>query len=227
MSAPDYLAYTIPCPLNAGKLIEVASFVRKWRQLAEREAAWQWRRYFQTRGLEGFEASATKGWTRAWVGSGEASVTLAQQVMAQVAGQLKGHIGQVENTFASLVARSSLSSDDKHRLFSLNRRQLWLAPCAVVSPIKGEAVLPEHIRKLGRKIFHRALNLHNRPSFKHYHPQLDQRSVSLGFAKAANTFPLWANVSTLEKGKTIALPLPAWQGLLDTIRDKPSLSSKI
>ena len=219
MSAPDYLSYTIPSPLNAGKLIEVASFVRKWRQLAEREAAWQWRRYFQTRGLEGFEASATKGWKRAWVGSGEASVTLAQQVMAQVAGQLKGHIGQVENTFASLVARSSLSSDDKHRLFSLNRRQLWLAPCAVVSPIKGEAVLPEHIRKLGRKIFHRALNLHNRPSFKHYHPQLDQRSVSLGFAKAANTFPLWANVSTLEKGKTIALPLPAWQGLLDTIRD--------
>ena len=219
MSAPDYLAYTIPCPLNAGKLVQVAAFIRKWRQLAGREAAWQWKQYFQTRGIEGFEASATKGWTRPWVGTGESSVTLAQQVMAQVAGQLKGHMGQVENTFASLVARSSLSSEDKHRLFSLNRRQLWLAPCAVVSPIKGEAVLPEHIRKLGRKIFHRAFRQHRLPSFKHYHPQLDQRSVSLGFAKTAQTFPLWANVSTLEKGKTVALPLPAWQGLMDAIRE--------
>ena len=219
MSAPDYLAYTIPCPLNAGKLVHVTAFVRKWRQLAEREAAWQWRQYFQTRGVEGFEASATKGWTRPWVGSGESSVTLAQQVMAQVAGQLKGHMGQVENTFACLVARSSLSSEDKHRLFSLNRRQLWLAPCAVVSPIKGEAVLPEHIRKLGRKIFHQAFRQHRLPGFKHHHPQLDQRSVSLGFAKTAQTFPLWANVSTLEKGKTVALPLPAWQELMDTLRE--------
>ena len=171
MSAPDYLAYTIPCPLNASKLVQVAALVRKWRQLAEREAARQWRRYFQTRGVEGFEASATKGWTRPWVCTGESSVTLAQQVMAQVAGQLKGHMGQVENTFASLVARSSLSSEDKHRLFSLNRRQLWLAPCAVVSPIKGEAVLPEHIRKLGRKIFHQAFRQHRLPSFKYYPPQ--------------------------------------------------------
>lgn len=219
MSAPDYLAYTIPCPLNAGKLVQVAAFVRKWRQLAGREAAWQWRQYFQTRGVEGFEASATKGWTRPWVGTGESSVTLAQQVMAQVAGQLKGHMGQVENTFASLVARSSLSSEDKHRLFSLNRRQLWLAPCAVVSPIKGEAVLPEHIRKLGRKIFHQAFRQHRLPSFKHYHPQLDQRSVSLGFAKKAQTFPLWATISTLEKGKTVALPLPAWQELMDVIQE--------
>ena len=219
MSSPDYLAYTIPCQLNAGKLVQVVDYVRKWRQLAEREAAWQWKNYFQTRGVEGFEASATKGWTRPWIGSGEASVTLAQQVMAQVAGQLKGHIGQVENTFASLVARSSLPSDDKHRLFSLNRRQLWLAKCAVLSPIKGEAVLPEHIRKLGRKIFRRALAQHNRPTFKHYHPQLDQRSVSLGFAKKAQTFPLWATISTLEKGKTVALPLFAWQGMLDTISE--------
>ena len=53
MSAPDYLAYTIPCPLNAGKLVQVVAFVCKWRQLAEREAAWQWRQYFQTRGVEG------------------------------------------------------------------------------------------------------------------------------------------------------------------------------
>lgn len=217
MSAPDYLAYTIACPVNEGKLEQVAAFVRKWRQLAEGEAAWQWRHYFQTRGIEGFEASAKTGWTRPWIASGQSSVTLAQQVMAQVAGQLKGHMGQVENSFASLVAGSQLSPEDKHRLFSLNRRQLWLASCAVVSPIKGEKVLPEYIRKLGRKLFHRAMSLHNRPGFKYYHPQLDQRSVSLRFAKSAQTFPLWAQVSTLEKGKTIALPVPAWEGLLQTI----------
>jgi len=61
---PDYLAYTVPCPLNAGKLVQVVDYVRKWRLLAEREATWQWKNYFQNRGVEGFEASATKGWKR-------------------------------------------------------------------------------------------------------------------------------------------------------------------
>ena len=135
--SPDYLAYTVPCPLNAGKLAQVEALVDRWRALAGREAAWQWQRFFQTRAMEGFEASARQGWSRPWVGSGESSVTLAQQVMAQVAGQLKGHLGNVQNTFVELVAKSALSSDDKHRLFVLNRCKLWLAPCAVKSRIKG------------------------------------------------------------------------------------------
>ena len=92
---PDYLAYTVPCPLNAGKLARVVDFVKHWRGLATREAAWQWRHFFTTGGGEGFQASARAGWTREWVTSGDSTVTLAQQVMAQVAGQLTGHLGQV------------------------------------------------------------------------------------------------------------------------------------
>ena len=45
--SPDYLAYTVPCPLNAGKLAQVEAFVNRWRELAGREAAWQWQRFFQ------------------------------------------------------------------------------------------------------------------------------------------------------------------------------------
>ena len=141
-STPDYLAYCVPCPLNAGKLAQVVDFVEHWRDLAEREAAWQWRNFFETGGREGFQASAKAGWTRPWVASGEASVTLAQQVMSQVAGQLKGYLGNVENTFVRLVAGSSLSSDDKHRLFSLNRWQLWLFQGEVKSPLAKESVIP-------------------------------------------------------------------------------------
>ena len=240
-STPDYLAYCVPCPLNAGKLAQVVDFVEHWRDLAEREAAWQWRHFFETGGREGFQASAKAGWTRPWVASGEASVTLAQQVMSQVAGQLKGYLGNVENTFVRLVAGSSLSSDDKHRLFSLNRWQLWLFQGEVKSPLAKESVIPEHIRFLGRKVFHRALAMHRKPSFRYYHPQLDQRSVRLQATRSssqvkipstgtANTgkyksnkprngpaFPLWATISTRVPGKTIDLPVAAWPGLMATI----------
>jgi len=41
VSTPDDLAYTVPCPLNPCKLKQVVAFVRLWRQLAAREAAWQ------------------------------------------------------------------------------------------------------------------------------------------------------------------------------------------
>ena len=226
-TSPDYLAYTVPCPLNAVKLAQVEAFVNRWRKLAGREAAWQWQRFFQTRAMDGFEASARQGWTRPWITSGESSVTLAQQVMAQVAGQLKGHLGNVQNTFVELVAKSALSSDDKHRLFVLNRCKLWLAPCAVKSPIKGEAHLSEAIRALGRQVFRKALSMHQRPNFRHYHPQLDQRSVKLAPAHSVGkrrpeqgkptVFPWWATVSTLEAGKTLHLPVAVWSKLEATI----------
>ena len=215
-TSPDYLAYTVPCPLNAGKLAQVEAFVNRWRELAGREAAWQWQRFFQTRAMDGFEASARQGWSRPWVGSGESSVTLAQQVMAQVAGQLKGHLGNVQNTFVELVAKSALSSDDKHRLFVLNRCKLWLAPCAVKSPIKGEAHLSQAIQALGRQVFRKALSMHRRPNFRHYHPQLDQRSVKLSPSQGTR-FPWWATVSTLEAGKTLHLPVAVWPELERTI----------
>ena len=229
--SPDYLAYTVPCPLNAGKLAQVEAFVERWRKLAGREAAWQWQRFFQTRAMDGFEASARQGWTRPWITSGESSVTLAQQVMAQVAGQLKGHLGNVQNTFVELVAKSALSSDDKHRLFVLNRCKLWLAPCAVKSPVKGEVHLSEAIRALGRQVFRKALSMHRRPNFRHYHPQLDQRSIKLDPAHAVGrgrekkpgqerrptAFPWWATVSTLEAGKTLHLPVVVWSELESTI----------
>jgi len=53
----------VPCPLNAGRLAEVVAYVVRWRQLAKREAAWQWRYFFETRGRHRFEASARAGWT--------------------------------------------------------------------------------------------------------------------------------------------------------------------
>ena len=73
---PDYLAYTVPCPLNAGKMAQVVGFVDHWRGLAKREAAWQWRHFFTTGGGEGFQASARAGWAREWVLSGDSTVTL-------------------------------------------------------------------------------------------------------------------------------------------------------
>jgi len=144
-------------------------------------------------------------------------VTLGQQIMAQVAGQLKGHIGQIENTFKELVAHSPLSKDDKHRLFVPNRGHRWLAQEAVLSPILEELTMPEATPKWARQLFRRALAQHARPNFKQYHPQVDQRSVVLKAATDATHFPLWATIATVTPGQRIALPVHAWPRLMATI----------
>jgi len=86
MSTPDGLACTVSCPLNPGNLKQVVAFVRLWRQLAAREAAWPWQYSMARTDSPGFQSTAPAGRTRPWVNSGECNVTLGQQMMAQVAG---------------------------------------------------------------------------------------------------------------------------------------------
>ena len=78
-------------------------------------------------------------------------------------------------------------------------------------------MLSESIRHLGRKLFHRALSQHRRSHFRHYHPQLDQRSVKLLTSKNAKFVPLWATISTRTPGRTIALPVAALPTLMGTV----------
>jgi len=164
-----------------------------------------------------FQSTAAAGWTRPWVASGTCTVTLGQQIMAQVAGQLKGHIGQIENTFKELVAHSTLSKDDKHRLFVPNRGHRWWTKGPVPSPILEELTMPEATLKWARQIFRRALAQHARPNFKQYHPQIGKRSVVLKAATDVTHFPLWATIATVTPGQRIALPVHAWPKLMATI----------
>jgi hypothetical protein len=109
--APIYRTDHVACPLNAGKLLRVATLIGTMRAVANREAPLQWKLFYHGR-YGAFEKTATADWTRAWVESGEISVTHAQMIMAQVAGGLEGFIGNVQNTYTSLVSGCSSPYDD-------------------------------------------------------------------------------------------------------------------
>ena len=218
-NTPVYRTYALPCPANAGKVKALAQWVATWRELAELEKAYQLRRFRMSGGQLGLESAATQGWTRPWVQDGRCSTTMAQQIMAQVADQLKGHLGLLKNAVQSLISEQSKAegwdANERYRLYSLNRRYLWWARDHVKSPIEGEASLPKNTLRTGRRLLLMAMRQHRLPTFAHYHPQLDQRNCTIDFARnKESAFPLWARVSPLGNGRSIALPLVGYADFL-------------
>lgn len=132
--SPIYRTDLLACPLNAGKLQSVAALLDRVRTCAEQEAKLQWGLFY--RGRYGpFEATATAGWTRPWCTTENPNerlpVSYAQMVMAQVAGSLKGFIGNVQNTYTRLVSHcpsTQITPAQRHQLHALNRAQAWFNP---------------------------------------------------------------------------------------------------
>ena len=218
-TTPVYRTDTLACPLNWGKLAQVRNLVHRLRDTASKEAALQWQMFHRS-GWRDFETMARKGWTRPWVQQKTLPAILAQMVMAQVGAALKGHFGNVRNTYTQLVSRSSLSPSVRHQLHSLNRRGLWFATGPVTiqqdrpDPVrpgklkKTSVVIPEEVMRLARCLIRRALARHRQPHFRHYQFQLDQRVSTVQSAHTAQ-HPDWLMLS-LGDGKTkLALPLQA------------------
>lgn len=219
---PAYRTYLLQCPANAGKIEAIENWVKQWRELAHLERDYQVARFYRTKGKQGLEMSATKGWGRPWVQDGRCSTTMAQQIMAQVCAQLKGHLGLLKNTVQVLISEQAKEhawdANEKHRLYSLNRHGLWLANKDVKSPIKDETSTPKSTLMRCRKLLFQALRQHSLPRFDAYHPQLDQRNCRVDFARTPKSnFTLWARVSPTACGQAIELPLVGWKGLLETI----------
>ena len=159
---------------------------------------------------------ARKGWTRPWVQCKELPTSYAQMVMAQVGSALKGHFGNVRNTYTELVSRSSLSPSVRHQLHSLNRRGLWFATGPVTiqqdrPDSKGKlkkalVVIPTEVMRLARCLIRRALARHRRPHFRRYQFQLDQRVSTVQSAHTAQ-HPDWLMLSLGDGKNKLALPL--------------------
>ena len=218
-TSPVYRTDTLACPLNSGKLAQVRNLVHRLRSTAGKEAHHQWQGFFRS-GWRDFETLARKGWTRPWVQQKTLPAILAQMVMAQVGAALKGHFGNVRNTYTEMVSRSSLSPSVRHQLHSLNRRGLWFATGPVTIQQdrpdpkqkgklkKTSVVIPEEVMRLARCLIRRALARHRQPHFRQYQFQLDQRVSTVQSAHTAQ-HPDWLMLS-LGDGKTrLALPLQA------------------
>ena len=225
--SPDYRTDTLFCPLNPGKRMRVVELVLAMRRCAKREASLQWQQFFK-RGWNGFEATAREGWSRPWTQDQTLTVSHGQMVMSQVAGSLQGYLGNVKNTYAELVAGSTLPPLARHQLYFINKKNAWFWACPVslaqmfpetepktgrVREVARKIVVSAEVRHLAKVLIRKALSMHRRPHFKAFQPQIDQRSCLIQQAHTAQ-HDLWLVLGQRTAGPRLNLPLQVHAGFL-------------
>jgi len=187
--------------MNAGKQTKVRRLMAAWRKSAVLQARAQWKLFFTEGKVNKYDKSKA--------GHGPVGGTFAQMVCWQVVGQLESWISNRANDFRDLVNGSSLTPDIKHQLHFINRWQAWYQPGELT--MKDGLVISESTRKLARTIFRHLLHTHCKPNLAKVSMLIDQRCISLSKASNAGQFPLWARLSTLDKGKPINVPLSTFE----------------
>lgn len=196
-----YRTDLLPHRMNAGKVAKVRALLKAWRYAAMAEARFQWRLLF-TEGRCNKQHKSKDPDAR--IGA-----AYLQMIRWQVVGQIESWLGNRANEFRDLVNSSSLDPTVKHQLHFINRWQAWYDPKPLV--MKDGTEIPADVRKLGRTIFRRLLNRHAKPNLRRVSMIIDQRCIHLTPANRASAFPLWARLSTLDKGKRIAVPLATYE----------------
>lgn len=187
--------------MNPGKEAKVRALLRAWRSAAVVQAREQWRLVFTTgRPSKRHDVSRT--------GYAELGTSYGQMVRWQVVGQLESWLANRANEFRALVQHSSLPAEVKHQLHFINRWRAWYDPAPLTMKQGGE--IPAATRSLARTLFRHLLNRHHKPDLRRTSMLIDQRGVQVAAGSRAAGFALWARLSTLEKGRRIAVPLVAY-----------------
>ena len=127
----------------------------------------------------------------------------------QVTGQLESWISNRANEFRDTVTRSTLDPETKHLLHVINRLGMWFSHREITMKATGEAV-PTAVRSLARSIMRQIMRRHRRPDLCHISMRLDHRAACLAAptrAAQAGRVGWWVNLSTMERGRKIAVPL--------------------
>jgi len=190
----------LPHRMNTGKERNVRALLAAWRKSSVDEAAFQWRLVF-TEGQPN-KRHKTK------LSDQTIGAAYQQMVRWQVVGQIESWLSNRANEFRELVNASSLAPAVKHQLHFINRWQAWYSPEPL--KMKDGTDIPAEVRRLARTIFRRLLNRHRKPDFSRASMIVDQRAITLAPASRASAHPLWARLSTLDKGKRIEVPLATY-----------------
>lgn len=76
--------------------------------------------------------------------------------------------------------------------------------------MKDGSIISPDARRLARVIMRNVLAKHRKPDFSKVSMLIDQRCVHLMPASRSKAFPLWARLSTLDKGKPVNVPLSTY-----------------
>lgn len=195
-----YRTDLLPHAMNAIKEAKVRALLVAWRKVALRMGREQWGLFFETGRFNKLHAGIT--------GKDALSAAMCQMVRHQAVGVLESFLENRKNEFVDLVRGSSLPEDTRIALLFLNKHGLWYHRGPV--SMRGSEILAYN-RRLARAIMRHVLSRHRRPDLSHINMVIDQRAVKLAQAEGAKTFPLWARLSTLEKGYPIWVPLKTYE----------------
>lgn len=132
-----------------------------------------------------------------------------QMCRYQVVGQVQGWVSNRANEFRDTVNASGLPPDVKHMLHIVNRAGAWFSRADVVMKGTGEVVPPD-VRRLARSIMRHCMSKHRRPNLSRISMRLDHRAGSIARpvkATQGGRVGWWVNLSTMEKGRKITVPL--------------------
>lgn len=142
------------------------------------------------------------------LGGMKASIGAAQvqMVREQVLGTPNSFISNRQNDFIRSVFGSTISADERHALFAINRMKAWF-DLELPLYIKGELIAIS-VRRLAQNIMRQILRRHRRPSFSRIGMLVDQRIASLSSATKATSFDFWLKLQMGRgRGGTLAIPV--------------------
>ena len=217
---PVHRTDLLPSNLTAGKRAKVLELLDHYRAGAVLLGREQWRLFHET-GRFDKNHDVDKTTFASVIGA----ANRVQMCRWQVVGQLQSWISNRANEFRDTVNRSSLSPDAKHMLHVVNRMGAWFLRGDVAMRETGKIIPPE-VRKLARSIMRHVISRHRRPDLSRISMRLDHRAASLAAptkATQGGKVGWWVNLSTMEKGRKIAIPLLIYkQHRLRTNRGKIS-----
>ena len=201
---PVHRTDLLPSNLTASKETAVLALLRAYRRGAVLLGREQWQLFFEA-GRFDKNHDVDKVTFAAVIGA----ANRVQMARWQVVGQLQGWISNRSNEFRDTVNRSTLPPVTKHMLHTVNVLGAWFRRCDVVMKDSGE-VVPEAIRRLARTIMRHCMARHRKPNLSRISMRLDHRAGSIARpvkATQGGKVGWWVNLSTLEKGRKITVPL--------------------
>lgn len=186
--------------MNAGKEVRVRQLLSAWRKVACMHLHEQWSLFVRSGKVNKQLKSNT--------GSHLINAAYVQMIRYQVVGQLDSWISNRQNDFRDIVNHSSLDAGIKHQLHTINSFKAWYKPEDVV--MKDGTVISNDIRRLAQHIMRHLKQRNYLPDMRRVSMMIDQRCITVDVSKRSAKFPLWARLSTLEKGKTIQMPIKTY-----------------
>ena len=207
---------------NKGKQMKVIKTERAYRDTAALIARDQWRCFYES------ARPFNKQCDIKHIGT-QLSERFKQTCQYQVVGTLDSFISNRQNDFVYHIHRSAFNEDTKHRMFTVNKYELWYNKYLFsvmfvtrkekkgkrskdkeyIYTVKHGLTIELEDLKLSRKILNHILSKHRRPSFRRVNMNLDNKVAVIAekIHDKAKTFDYWLRLSTCEKGKPVYMPV--------------------